>query len=84
LRGVRLIERSRLGMSGDGGEGGEGLAPFAGVPFDLGLAMLANLANGLLEVSVSGVVTPGDVARDLRSSTILFKGVFPPRDLEGW
>lgn len=67
LRGLEENkERSRLGMGGGGGDGEScvpGFAPLVGVPFDLGLAMLANLENGLFAVSLGGVAS-GVVARD--------------------
>ena len=66
LRGLdeKVKERSRLGKGGERGEGCPSrLAPFAGVPFNLGLAMEANLENGLLAASLGGVVR-GVVARD--------------------
>lgn len=54
------------GNRGDG-EGGEplasGLVLFVGVPLSPGLAMLANLANGLFASPVGGVVR-GVVVRD--------------------
>ena len=98
--------RSRVCTGGGGSRGGDGapessgLAPLSGVPCSLGLAMVANLENGLFGVSLGGVVR-GVAARDckqgepggengsgqgptLRSSTILFKGGFPLSDLEGW
>ena len=67
MRGLdeKVNERSRLGK--DGGEDGEewasGAVPLVGVPFSLGLAMLANLENGLFAASVGGEVR-GVAARD--------------------
>lgn len=61
-RDEKVNERSRLGTGG-GGELESGLAPFVGVAFGLGLAMLANLENGLFAVSLGGLVR-GVVARD--------------------
>ena len=66
-----MKERSRLGMgAGEGGEeepesSGSGLTPLMGVLVSLGLAMVANLENGLFPVSVGGVVR-GVVVRDYR------------------
>ena len=66
MRGLdeKVNERSRLGK--DGGEDGEwaaGVVPLVGVPFSLGLAIFANLENGLFAASVGGEVR-GVVARD--------------------